>query len=40
MRPYLDAAIARRQLSAQMIATPWADVGTPQRLAELNRKAC
>ncbi len=36
LRPCLDAAIAQRKLGAQRLATPWADVGTPQRLAELN----
>jgi N-acetyl-alpha-D-muramate 1-phosphate uridylyltransferase len=39
LRPCLDAAIARRRLGAELYAGPWADVGTPQRLAELNRSA-
>ncbi len=37
LRPYLDAAIAQRRLGAQMLGVPWADVGTPRRLEELNR---
>ncbi len=37
LRPYLDAAIAQQRLGAQMLGVPWADVGTPQRLDELNR---
>lgn len=36
LRPYLDAAIARRRLGAQRWEGRWADVGTPQRLAALN----
>lgn len=36
LRPYLDAAIMQRRLGAQMLGVPWADVGTPQRLEELN----
>jgi MurNAc alpha-1-phosphate uridylyltransferase len=36
LRPYLDAAIAQRRLGATLYAGPWTDVGTPQRLAELN----
>ena len=39
LRPYLDAAIAQRRLGAQMLGVAWADVGTPQRLEELNRAA-
>jgi N-acetyl-alpha-D-muramate 1-phosphate uridylyltransferase len=36
LRPYLDTAIAQRRLGATPYAGPWTDVGTPQRLAELN----
>lgn len=39
LRPYLDAAIAQRRLGARMLGVAWADVGTPQRLEELNRAA-
>ncbi len=39
LRPYLDAAIAEQRLGAQMLGVPWADVGTPQRLGDLNREA-
>jgi N-acetyl-alpha-D-muramate 1-phosphate uridylyltransferase len=38
LRPYLDAAIAQQCLGAAMLGVPWADVGTPQRLGELNRE--
>ena len=37
LRPYLDAAIAQQRLGAELLGVPWADVGTPQRLEELNR---
>lgn len=37
LRPYLDAAIAQQRLGALMLGVPWADVGTPQRLEDLNR---
>ncbi len=37
LRPYLDRAIALQRLGAQPLGCAWADVGTPQRLAELNR---
>lgn len=36
LRPYLDAAIAQRRLGATLYPGRWTDVGTPQRLAELN----
>ena len=36
LRPYLDAAITQQRLGATMLGAPWADVGTPQRLEELN----
>ena len=39
LRPYLDQAIALRRLGAQRLGSAWADVGTPQRLDELNRAA-
>ena len=35
LRPYLDAAIASGRLGATTYAQPWADVGTPERLAAL-----
>jgi MurNAc alpha-1-phosphate uridylyltransferase len=36
LRPHLEAAIARRQISAEVYRGPWTDVGTPQRLDEVN----
>ena len=36
LRPYLDAAIAERRIGAALYEGPWADVGTPERLAALN----
>ncbi len=36
LRPYLDAAIARRALGASLWRGEWHDVGTPERLAALN----
>ena len=36
LAPMLRAAMARGQVSAQLYAGTWIDVGTPQRLAELN----
>ena len=36
LRPYLDAAIAQGRLGAELYSGPWTDVGTPERLAELN----
>ena len=35
LRPYLDAASASGRLGATTYAEPWADVGTPERLAAL-----
>ncbi len=35
LRPYLDAAMAQGRLGATAYAGPWADVGTPERLAAL-----
>lgn len=35
LRPCLDAAIAQRQLGAELWPGEWADVGTPERLAAL-----
>ena len=35
LRPYLDAAIAQGRLGGVALDTPWADVGTPERLAAL-----
>ena len=37
LRPLLDAAIARRELTWEHYAGRWVDVGTPERLAELDR---
>ena len=37
LRPYLDAAIARRRLGATRWAGDWADVGTPERLRALDQ---
>jgi N-acetyl-alpha-D-muramate 1-phosphate uridylyltransferase len=39
LRPYLDAAIAQRRVAAEHWHGEWADVGTPDRLAQLNRPA-
>lgn len=36
LRPYLEAAIARRALGAERWNGGWTDVGTPERLAALN----
>ncbi len=36
LRPLLDAAIAAGMLSGERFAGRWVDVGTPQRLAELD----
>jgi N-acetyl-alpha-D-muramate 1-phosphate uridylyltransferase len=36
MLPLMLAAIDNEQLSADIYTGPWADVGTPQRLAQLN----
>ena len=36
LRPCLDRAIDHDRLSGELHAGPWADVGTPARLAELN----
>ena len=35
LKPYLDRAIAERRMGAEHYPGPWADVGTPQRLAAL-----
>lgn len=39
LRPHLDTAIAQRRLSAELWDGEWTDVGTPERLAQLNRAA-
>jgi len=39
LRPLLDAAIAGRAVSGEHFAGQWTDVGTPERLAALNRPA-
>lgn len=36
LRPCLDRAIAQGRLSAEVYTGEWVDVGTPQRLAQLN----
>ncbi|MDZ5456360.1 nucleotidyltransferase family protein [Azohydromonas lata] len=36
LRPYLEAAMARRALGAERWSGAWTDVGTPERLAALN----
>ena len=36
LRPLLDAAIARRELSGERHPGRWVDVGTPERLAQLD----
>jgi len=36
LAPLLRAAMDRRQVSAELYTGPWTDVGTPERLAELN----
>jgi MurNAc alpha-1-phosphate uridylyltransferase len=38
LRPLLNAAIARRALTGEHHAGRWADVGTPERLSELDRE--
>lgn len=38
LRPLLDAAIARGRLSGERHAGSWVDVGTPERLAKLDRQ--
>jgi MurNAc alpha-1-phosphate uridylyltransferase len=38
LRPYLEAAIDARALGASMWRGEWTDVGTPDRLAALNRR--
>jgi len=37
LAPILRAAIAHDQVSAQLYTGPWIDVGTPQRLSQLNQ---
>jgi N-acetyl-alpha-D-muramate 1-phosphate uridylyltransferase len=39
LRPSLDRAIDAGRLSGQILEGPWVDVGTPQRLAELNQSS-
>lgn len=36
LAPLLRAAMAQQQVSAELYTGPWTDVGTPERLAELN----
>lgn len=37
LRPCLDASIRQRRITAELWSGGWTDVGTPERLAELNR---
>jgi len=37
LAPLLRAAMDNQQVSAELYPGPWTDVGTPERLAELNR---
>ena len=37
LAPMLRAAMDNQQVSAELYAGPWTDVGTPERLTELNR---
>jgi MurNAc alpha-1-phosphate uridylyltransferase len=37
LAPVLRAAIAQQRVSAELYTGPWTDVGTPERLAQLNR---
>lgn len=39
LRPCLERAIDAGRLSGQLYTGPWVDVGTPQRLADLNNAA-
>jgi MurNAc alpha-1-phosphate uridylyltransferase len=36
LAPLLKAAMAQNQVSGEKYVGPWHDVGTPQRLEELN----
>lgn len=38
LRPYLDRAIAQQRVGASRYDGPWADVGTPERLADLQNR--
>ena len=38
LKPLLDAAIAESRLSGERYEGLWEDVGTPERLADLNRR--
>lgn len=38
LRPLLDAAIAAGTLTGEHFTGRWVDVGTPQRLAELDQE--
>jgi MurNAc alpha-1-phosphate uridylyltransferase len=39
LAPILRAAMNDRQVSAELYTGPWTDVGTPQRLQQLNTGA-
>jgi MurNAc alpha-1-phosphate uridylyltransferase len=38
LRPFLDAAITARRVSAERLVGHWTDVGSPERLAALNAR--
>ncbi len=38
LAPYLREAMARRQVSAEVYGGLWADIGTPERLAQINQE--
>ena len=40
LRPLLDAAIAAGRVSGEYFGGAWTDVGTPQRLRELDARLC
>ena len=40
LAPLLRAAMRRHQVSGEFFAGSWVDVGTPQRLADLDRQLC
>lgn len=39
LKPVLDWAISQNALTGELFGGTWCDVGTPERLAELNRKS-
>lgn len=38
LAPYLRQAMARKQISAEVYYGEWADIGTPERLAQINEQ--